>query len=583
LHLTAFANAARTNGIDLSIADSAKRIIAEFAKDAKSRRDAQAGTIQSIAPNELVTRLRETRFKKRELTDMQLRDLGRLVVLRHGANFSVPGAGKTAVTLALYELLRIEGRVTRLLVVAPKNAFISWEEEIDAVMDPPPGIVRVIRSVEEQLDDDPEIILCTYQRLPRVIVHIKRWMTTRSVHLVLDEAHRVKRGPRGVHGKAVLSIAAGAARRDILTGTPMPHTPVDIVAPLTFLWPSQENELFPDALLENTDDSDEAIKEVQTRIETLYVRTTKTELRLPDMQPLVQPVELSAYQKDIYLALRGELRESYFRLPQKERWDFQRLGRYWIYLVQAAVNPSLLLHGVMETDALPIPRLPPLPIKPGTTLFELLREYHDYEIPRKIEIAAHLARKTAPDGKMILWSSFVMNVEIVAQVLADLNPAVIHGGVPSSEVATSKTLRVRENEIAKFRTEDSCRLLVANPAACGEGISLHNVCHDAVYLDRTFNAGHFLQSIDRIHRLGLPPGTKTNVTILEASDTIDTRISQRLATKIIRMAEILDDKSLELLALDIPDDPGTDEDATQSKGQEEEDLRVVVQELEASA
>src|SRR5437588_1795970 len=41
----------------------------------------------------------------RALTDRQVHNLGRLLALRHGANFSVPGAGKTATLLAVYEAL----------------------------------------------------------------------------------------------------------------------------------------------------------------------------------------------------------------------------------------------------------------------------------------------------------------------------------------------------------------------------------------------------------------------------------------------------------------------------------------------
>ena len=44
-------------------------------------------------------------------------------------------------------------------------------------------------------------------------------------------------------------------------------------------------------------------------------------------------------------------------------------------------------------------------------------------------------------------------------------------------------------------------VLVANPAAAAESISLHEHCNHALYLDRTYNAGQFLQSQDRIHRL----------------------------------------------------------------------------------
>ena len=50
-------------------------------------------------------------------------------------------------------------------------------------------------------------------------------------------------------------------------------------------------------------------------------------------------------------------------------------------------------------------------------------------------------------------------------------------------------------------------VLLANPQAMSEGISLHLECHDAIWLDRTYNAGQYLQGIDRIHRLG-PPRTR---------------------------------------------------------------------------
>ena len=64
-------------------------------------------------------------------------------------------------------------------------------------------------------------------------------------------------------------------------------------------------------------------------------------------------------------------------------------------------------------------------------------------------------------------------------------------------------------------------VLLANPAALAEGVSLHTVCHDAVYLDRTFTAGQYLQSVNRIHRLGLAPGTDTLTSVLVAQGTVD--------------------------------------------------------------
>lgn len=114
--------------------------------------------------------------------------------------------------------------------------------------------------------------------------------------------------------------------------------------------------------------------------------------------------------------------------------------------------------------------------------------------------------------------------------------------------------------------------MVANPAAACEGISLHTVCQNAIYVDRTFNAAHYLQSEDRIHRLGLRPDQSPVVEILECRLTIDEIVRNRLGIKIDRKSAVLEDPSLnvdpipfDLASLDDFEEFGagiTDEDVT---------------------
>ena len=89
-----------------------------------------------------------------------------------------------------------------------------------------------------------------------------------------------------------------------------------------------------------------------------------------------------------------------------------------------------------------------------------------------------------------------------------------------------------------------CKVLVANPAACSEGISLHKVCQYAIYLDRSFNAAHYMQSEDRIHRLGLAPDAKPQIEFVECEDSIDQVVRARLEQKVKTMAQALEDSSL---------------------------------------
>lgn len=118
-----------------------------------------------------------------------------------------------------------------------------------------------------------------------------------------------------------------------------------------------------------------------------------------------------------------------------------------------------------------------------------------------------------------------------------LNPAIVHGGTPN-----------RDEQIKKFMSDPDCHVLLSNPATLGEGINLHRTSNDAVYVDRDFAAGRYLQSIDRIHRLGLPPDALINVTILVATQTIDEIVAQRLNVKLKFMAQVLDDPDIEELA-----------------------------------
>ncbi len=157
------------------------------------------------------------------------------------------------------------------------------------------------------------------------------------------------------------------------------------------------------------------------------------------------------------------------------------------------------------------------------------------------------------NARVIVWTTFRENVERLTDLLAEFGATFIHGGVP---VGDETSLETREGRIRAFHAADRrVRVLIANPAACSEGISLHHVCHHAIYVDRSYNAAHFLQSVDRIHRLGLLPETVTFVHVMESVapgviGAIDYSVRRRLITKLNMMATALEDIDLRQLALD---------------------------------
>jgi SNF2 family DNA or RNA helicase len=150
-------------------------------------------------------------------------------------------------------------------------------------------------------------------------------------------------------------------------------------------------------------------------------------------------------------------------------------------------------------------------------------------------------------------------------LLKRFQPAIVHGGTQD-----------RAEQLARFRQDPGCFVLLSNPATLGEGVSLHQVCHDAVYVDRDFAAGRFLQSLDRIHRLGLAPDVRTRITVLVANETIDELIEQRLDSKLRFMGSILDDPAV----LELGD---LDEEPSAAAGMDSNDLQALIGYLGSNA
>ncbi|WNG88497.1 DEAD/DEAH box helicase [Mycobacterium sp. ITM-2016-00317] len=463
------------------------------------------------------------------LTGFQQRDVGKLLGLAHGANFSVPGAGKTRAALAVFQARRKAGQVRRMLVVSPKSAFESWQFEVEecladgfdiAIMSgpvPPPGA----------------ILLVNYERLPDAVSALQRWVQAEPTLMVLDEAHRMKLGGLGAWGSACLALGPYAASRLILTGTPAPNGVTDLANLLSFVWPGQGRR----AVLNAVEGND--LRTASKLLSPLFVRTTKHELDLPPVTRVVRRVTLPFYHRELYDALLGQASG---RLSG-ETTRMETLGRVLMYLLMAATSPALLSVGASRYEPLPY-RVPPLQPAIGSTMEALMRDLPHHELSPKYAEVAQIVRDNANKGrKTLVWSTFVRNLTSLGVVLGDFNPALIHGGTED-----------REAELRKFRKDEGCFVLLSNPATLGEGVSLHHDCHDAVYVDRDFAAGRFMQSLDRIHRLGLAPDVETRITVLVADATIDEVIEQRLAAKLAFMGGILDDPAV-LALTDLDEEP----------------------------
>ena len=487
----------------------------------------------TLKKNEIEDLLKLNGFK-RKLKPFQLRDLERLISIDHGMNFSVPGAGKTAVSLALHTLLKNDKNINLdgLIVIAPLNAFGAWDDEIEICFDESvkknfkfTRLLGRYDDIENQINKNKKNYIINYHKFlnPEIQNSIRKLLIQGKYHLILDESHRIK-SETSIIAQSIRELCIYPERKDILSGTPLTWAQSDIENQWNFLHP---HEYLPNA----------------NEFRNYFVRTTKRDLNLPPINRTASPagrinVEMSKPQKILYSKI---LIPALNKLGGKiSTSNLKEMRKCVIQLLQASSNPYLLTIRENNEDYFM-----------GDDIdAKLFREISEQEFSPKLLKAAEIARKLASERKKtLIWSYFVHNVESLAtKLLQDLNAQFIHGGVG---VGSEEEEDTRESKIKKFNEDKECMVMVANFSACAEGISLHRSCNNAIYIDRTFQAGHYIQSENRIHRLG--NNDKKNIYYLESVTSasvpnIDSRISRNLQRKIQIMDRYLNDPDLNILS-----------------------------------
>jgi superfamily II DNA or RNA helicase len=464
----------------------------------------------------------------RVLLPGQARAVAQLLKARGGSNFSVPGAGKTTMTYALYAHLRAQGVVDRMLVVAPLSAHEAWREEAEECFSSASRPVVAIGP--PSWSRRAEVVVQNYERAarPAAGARARAWAAGHRVMVVFDEAHRAKRGEEGLHGRAARDLAGIGVCRLVLTGTPMPNSEEDLAAVLDLAWPGSGERL--------------ARGDLAGRAPRTWVRLTKADLGLVPVELTVERLRLDPVHRKIYDLVATQDRALADAGLLEGRPDLA--NRAVMRLLAVASNPALL-DGREPRLQWPadVETVLDAPLTSERDLQHLLDQCRPVKLLRAVEAAAEMHRR---GEKLLIWTTFVGNVAELARLLEPYGCATVTGAMPVDDPRAG-TDRVRE--LARFRGDETCTVLVATPQTLGEGVSLHRAAQAQLHVDRGYNAGLYLQALDRTHRVGMPPGTTARATVLVGRDTIDESVERSLRVKIAAMREVLDDPSLSPLSL----------------------------------
>lgn len=466
-----------------------------------------------------------------------------MTIMKRAANFSVPGAGKTAMMYGTFAYLSSPrvNEVDKLLVVSPLNTFAAWRTEFEAVFGPKRKL-HYLNMRDKKYNNNvgaikhdwvqADVITINYESLQSKLNIINDLLDSKTM-LVFDEVHRVK-GVGGQRAKAALSLSQTPHYRYVLTGTPIPNGFRDIYNFLHLMYPDEYSSFFAWDLttLNNIDPED-----VNKKLSPFFWRTNKKDLHVPKPDPdIIKEVEPSKNQQmlsqAIYETENGTLAT-------------------FIRLLQASTNPELLATninykelGLVDADSGVWDKQASTVEKENASSGDAYKKYDLAKVESpKFEMGIDLIDKLVSQGKKVLvWGMFVGTMQKITDTLNDMGikTTLVYGATPKQD---------REGMINNFRTGDA-QVLVSNPNTLGESISLHQTVHDAVYFEYNFNLTFMLQSRDRINRLGLPANQYTRYYYLMTKGDvahmgfIDSTVYKKLKDKEKVMIDAIDGQLL---------------------------------------
>lgn len=504
------------------------------------------------------------REMKRILYPLQLLSSFHMAFSQNSCNFAVPGAGKTSIVYGAYAYLKSlrptnPKYVDKILVIGPLSSFAPWENEYEECFGFKPksfrmsGNAEISRELKKQhlySRAPDELTLIFHGGVPSFESQIIDFLKENRTFVVVDEAHRIK-NHEGVWGKSVTEISKEAVARVILTGTPLPNGYQDIYNLYKFIYPFKFKDILGvhyhnlEEMTENCGPKSERVHNLKENLSPYFMRIKKDDLGLPEVKEELISLEMDEYQREIYDFIEAKYIPDFRENSSATIKDTLNKAKL-IRLRQASTNPALLskpLKNALENGEYYFD-----PNSEFTTdsdvlvndseFYKKICDYPLLETPKKfIAIKDLIAQKIiAQKEKAIVWTIFIHNAKELKKYLKSFN---IESRLLIGEIGQAE----REVTIQKFNDPKNFdfQVVIANPFSVAESISLHKGCHNAVYMERDYNCSNFLQSKDRIHRVGLSEDQVTNYYYFVSKDSIDEVIDHRLNLKIIRMEEIIND------------------------------------------
>lgn len=412
------------------------------------------------------------------------------------------GTGKSLTTLALIERWDAQ----RVLIVCPKSVIAAWPEQFRRHVDTPWTICPLTKGTvaekaalaENVLKTAPRVCLIVNYESAREPALAQLLSKTPWDVVVGDELHRIK-DARSLTSKTMRAIGKRATRRLGLTGTPMPHSPLDVFGQFRFLdervygssWLSFRNTyaitnpMIPQMVVRY-----KHLDDLQERFATLAFRVESDVLDLPEATHVTRSFDLSPSARRVYRDLEKD---------------------FVTTLELHAADPKTV------TASNVLVKLLRLQTVTGGHLKDDDGTEHTVDAGKREQLADLLGDLEEP---VVVFCRFRRDLDTVRALVG----------------AEYRELSGRANDLAAWQAGDGAVLGVQIQSG-GVGIDLTRarVC---VYWSKDFSLGAYDQSLARVHR----PGQTRPVLYVHliASGTIDEKIEKALSDRRDLVSSLLD-------------------------------------------
>jgi SNF2 family DNA or RNA helicase len=425
--------------------------------------------------------------------DHQLEGVTFLTGGRQGLLAFEQGLGKTLVAIDAYRRLRERNDADRMLVVCPNSLKRNWVAEIDKfapaltveIAEGPPRDRRRIFATSAA-----DIMVTSYETARVEVTAILALASRSRTVLVLDESHAAKNW-KSLTSTSMRHLAPRCEYRWLLSGTPVTNTPADLYTQIEIIAPGERSLGSLESFLARVEE-DPSATFAKPVLDRLVLRRTKEEcLDLPDKTFTDVLVDLPVWQRRLYDEMKTQMVCDIQSMSGEQYRAFASTALAQLTrLSQLASNPSLLFPETSHT-------------------------------PAKFEVLDDLVSDilSVPGRKIIIWSTYVRNIETLIRRFSKYGAVAIYGGIETGE---------RQEVAARFQGDPAARILIANAAAAGTGFTLTAASY-TIYESMSWRFDHYAQSQDRNHRIGQTQ--PVSYLRLIAADTIDEVVARALERK----------------------------------------------------